>query len=76
MDFLEEHPSETLIVELKPETRDEDKYNDIIYTRLRNIMREFSYEVNPSTGKTFLYMEQDLSFSDIDKMYEYSSFDV
>ena len=40
------------------ETIDVDGDTNTVNERLRKILKTFSREINPSTGKTFLYMEE------------------
>lgn len=56
-EFLKKNPTEVLYFEYSPETQDNEKYDTILATRLKKILKEFSYEINPSTGKPYLYME-------------------
>ena len=56
-EFLQKHPTEVLFFEYSMETQDNEKYETLVVTRLRKILKEFSYEINPSTGKPYLYME-------------------
>ena len=55
-DFLRKHPTETIILSLRPETQWEDQW-DTIWLRAKKILKQFSTEINPSTGKPYLYME-------------------
>jgi len=57
-DFLRKHPTETLIVEFNAEIEGgEDGENDRAFERLKGILSELSKEINPSTGKSYLYMQ-------------------
>ena len=56
-EFLKKNPTEVLFFEYSPETQDNNKYDSVLATRLKRILKEFSYEINPSTGKPYLYME-------------------
>ena len=56
-EFLKKNPTEVLFFEYSPETQDNEKYDSVLATRLKRILKEFSYEINPSTGKPYLYME-------------------
>ena len=54
--FLREHPTEVIILSLRPETQWTDQW-DTIWGRATKILRAMSTEINPSTGKPYLYME-------------------
>ena len=58
-DFLKNHPSEVVIIEFSLEIlkSDLDKYTDTTEWRLMEVLRELSTEINPSTGKPYLYTE-------------------
>ena len=56
-EFLKKNPSEVLFFEYSLETFDNDDADKLVFTRLKYILKQFSYEVNPSTGKPYLYME-------------------
>lgn len=56
-EFLKKNPTEVLYFEYSLETQDNEKFDALIASRLKKILREFSYEINPSTGKPYLYME-------------------
>lgn len=43
--------------EYDPETLDNEGLSEVISTRLKKILKNFSYEINPSTGKPYLYLE-------------------
>ena len=55
-DFLTEHPTETIILNLTPET---SKTGDLrtIRERTRTILEHSLLDINPSTGEAFLYKE-------------------
>lgn len=55
-DFLTQHPTETVLLSFSPESQDRDDYDEIM-NRLKKIMRDLSRQTNPSTGESFLYME-------------------
>ncbi|MCR5741083.1 MAG: hypothetical protein K6G38_01290, partial [Gammaproteobacteria bacterium] len=54
--FLTLHPTETIIAEFKAETSYDDQITKI-YSRLYDHLEELSKEINPSTNKSFIYME-------------------
>ncbi len=54
--FLSANPTETIILDMSPETKD-DKRISIIYERLNAAIEVLSKEINPATGEPFLYME-------------------
>ena len=56
-EFLKKNPTEVLYFEYSPETQDNDTYDTVLADRLYKILKNFSYEINPSTGKPYLYME-------------------
>ena len=56
-EFLQAHPTETLIVNFQPENQDMDKYSDIVLQRFKKMLEELSEEINPSTGKPYVYWE-------------------
>lgn len=56
-EFLEKHPTEVIIFEYGVESTTEGGDSEVVNGRLKRILKEFSYRVNPATGKTFLYME-------------------
>ncbi|MCR5112669.1 MAG: hypothetical protein K6A63_01890 [Acholeplasmatales bacterium] len=54
--FLIEHPSEFLILDFQPETETKsDKKKTQL--RLNDVIKELAKEINPSTGKPFIYYE-------------------
>ncbi len=55
-EFLKNHPTETLIFSFSVEAQDAEKNGPIIKDRMKNIIRKFSREINPSTGKPYIYM--------------------
>ena len=55
-EFLEEHPTETVILNLRPETF-RDGHEDPIMKRTRKILERKVLDINPSTGEPFLYKE-------------------
>ena len=54
--FLEANPTETIILDMSPETKDDERIA-IIYERLDKAIVELSKEINPATGEPFLYTE-------------------
>ena len=56
-EFLKNHPTEVLMYEFDMETQDNSFYAEVVLKRLQRILKDLSYEVNPSTGKSYLYME-------------------
>ena len=56
-EFLKKNPSEVLLLEYDVETFDNEKNEEMVFKRLKQIYKQLSYEVNPSTGKPYLYME-------------------
>ncbi len=55
-DFLIAHPSEFLILDFQPETHDDDDKKKT-QLRLNDVIKELAKEINPSTGKPFIYYE-------------------
>lgn len=55
-DFLTANPSETVIVSYQAETQ-ESRYEPNIYDAANRLFKNFFREINPSTGKSFVYME-------------------
>ena len=55
-DFLKKHPTETIIISIRPETC-LSGHDTIIYQRARRILEVMMLEVNPSTGEPYLYKE-------------------
>ena len=55
-EFLRLHPTETVILDLRPETED-DSEKTKIYPRARTILAAEALEINPSTGEPYLYKE-------------------
>lgn len=54
-DFLRKHPTEFIVISTTAETRkDEDK--PTIRNRAKKIFRQLSQEINPSIGKSYVYM--------------------
>ena len=57
-DFLQKHPTEVIILGFSPEvTKDNDDDTKSVEKVLTKILREFSREINPSTGKPYMYLE-------------------
>lgn len=56
-EFLKKNPSEVLLLEYDAETFDNKNNEELVFKRLKQIYKQLSYEVNPSTGKPYLYME-------------------
>ena len=54
--FLREHPTEVVILHFTVETPNEDDFPTIKY-RTKQYLKQLSTEINPSTGKPYLYME-------------------
>lgn len=54
-EFLENHPTETIIMSVQTESVED--HHDEVTARLTQHLRELSKEINPSTGESFLYME-------------------
>ena len=57
-EFLKEHPTETIIIDARPETDKsggEEYYGPL--ERLKGILEELSAEKNPSTGESYVYWE-------------------
>ena len=52
--FLREYPGETLVLKLKNENGENTAYVPL----LKQVLEELKTEVNPSTGKPYLYLEQ------------------
>lgn len=61
-DFLEKHPTETIVLGLSHEL-DVDYQNyyweNEVYERAGRILADFAHRTNPSTGESFLYKEPD-----------------
>ncbi len=58
-DFLRQHPSETIVFNCAAEVPDDDDdYKKIVYQRLRDHVKAIYSDTNPSTGKSYLYMEE------------------
>ena len=55
-DFLEDHPTETIILNIRPETS-LSGHSTAIYKRARMIMEDLLLLPNPSTGEPYLYKE-------------------
>ena len=55
-DFLRKHPTEMIMLDLRPESEDVDHQN-VIYKRARKILEASVLEPNPSTGEPYLYKE-------------------
>ena len=55
-DFLEKHPTETIMLDLRPETEEPD-YIPEIYQRTKKILKASALQINPSTEEPFLYKE-------------------
>lgn len=60
--FLELHPTETIILDLSAEPvnswgHDQDDDTETINERAEKLIRDFSKEINPSTGKPYVYWE-------------------
>ena len=63
--FLTLHPTEVIIVGAQAEVQGDDEDNKrITNERLVNRMREMVDEINPSTGKSFIYLEPGDSIGD------------
>ena len=61
--FLQKHPTEVIILNLAAETTDSDD-KPIIEKRIAKIMRAFAREINPATGKPYLWtVDGDISKS-------------
>ncbi len=56
-DFLEKHPTETVILNLRWETILPEEHIDVIYKRALHILESSALQTNPSTGEPFLYKE-------------------
>ncbi len=54
-EFLKEHPTETIIIEIDAQGIDVDE--EVANERIKNHVRELALEINPSTGKPYLYAE-------------------
>lgn len=54
-EFLEKHPTETIVVDIAIQGIDVDW--DLSLGRLNDHIRDLSQEINPATGESFLYME-------------------
>ena len=57
-DFLTAHPSEAIVISYQSESQ-EDVYRNEIYRTAFNRFQEFSKQINPSTGKSFVHMQDD-----------------
>ena len=55
-DFLKKHPTETILLDLRPESEDAN-HQDAIHKRARRILEASALEINPSTGEPYLYKE-------------------
>ena len=55
-DFLMKHPTETVILHIRPVST-ESGHSDTIYNRIRAALEESTLSNNPSTGEPFLYNE-------------------
>ena len=55
-DFLRKHPTEMIMLDLRPESEDVG-HMDTIYKRARKILEASALEINPSTGEPYLYKE-------------------
>ncbi|MBQ6316586.1 MAG: Ig-like domain-containing protein, partial [Oscillospiraceae bacterium] len=55
-EFLRLHPTETVILDLRPETENE-KEQEKIYPRARTILEAVALDINPSTGEPYLYKD-------------------
>ncbi len=61
-DFLRENPTETIILELSDELDidyQNEKWTNETYARAGRILNKFSKQINPSTGESYLYKEDD-----------------
>ena len=58
-EFLKNHPSEIVILDFSPEILNGDpaEFTRIVETRLEQVLRELSTDINPSTNKPYLYMQ-------------------
>lgn len=56
-DFLDRHPTETIILDLQIDSVDIDDVYDDGIARITKHLRTLSEEINPSTGRSYLYME-------------------
>ncbi len=56
MDFLAKHPTETIILDLRPESESAGQMTKI-YKRARTILETLALQTNPSTGEPYLYKE-------------------
>ena len=55
--FLEKHPTETVILHIRPQSTDHSHYNTI-YQRVKNTLKQLAVDKNNnSTGEPFLYKE-------------------
>ena len=52
-DFLREHPTATLVVQVVHATGDKDR----IYDRAGDALKKWAAAINPSTGKSYIYKE-------------------
>ena len=68
-DFLRLHPTETIILDLRPETED-DKEKKKIYPRAKEILESEAMDINPSTGEPYLYKDPESNdyFASYDRM--------
>ena len=55
-DFLANHPTETILLDLRPETADGSEAKTI-YERTRKILESSTLQINPSTNEPYLYKE-------------------
>ena len=55
-DFLEKHPTETVILNMRAETPISG-HGDIIYRLAKEILKKSALQINPATGEPFLYKE-------------------
>ena len=55
-EFLRKHPTETIMLDLRPET-EQAGHIDNIYRRARKILENEALAINPSTGEPYLYKE-------------------
>ncbi len=56
--FLKNHPTETIIIDARPETDEPggDEYYEV-FDRFNGIMEELTREKNPATGESYVYWE-------------------
>ncbi len=58
--FLKEHPTETIVLKFEAEVLNGSQSgHDVVFERLKNHLCDFSKEINPSTGKPYLHMQDD-----------------